>query len=206
MSDLISQLARVKVVPVITIHDLEDALPMSEALLEGGINVVEITLRTDCALDASKAIKANLPEMIVGVGTIITTDQIDQCVDFGADFVVTPGTSQKLASHLVKTGIPAIPGISTAGEAVTLLEYGFDFQKFFPAEANGGIPTLKAIGGPLPQIKFMPTGGIQKDMVRSYLDLPSVIATGGSWIVDKKSLANKDWAQITRNAKMAIEL
>ncbi len=206
MKNLISTLSKIKVVPVITIDDADDAIPMSEALLEGGINVVEVTLRTEEAVKAAEKIKAECPDMIVGVGTIITTDQIDWCVDFGADFVVTPGTSRKLAEHLVETGIPAIPGISTAGEAVTLLEYGFDFQKFFPAQANGGIPALKAIGGPLPQIRFMPTGGVSKDLVRPYLDVPSVVAVGGSWVVDTKSLADKNWAQITRHAEIAVSL
>ncbi len=206
MKKILSQLSDVQVVPVITIHDTNDALPMAEALLKGGCNVVEITLRSDAAIPAIKTIIKNMPDMVVGVGTVITTDQIDQCADIGADFIVTPGTSARLAEHLVKSAIPAIPGISTAGEAVTLLEYGFEVQKFFPAEANGGIPALKALSGPLPQITFMPTGGIKADMVRDYLDIPSVVAVGGSWVVDKKSLATQNWAQITLNAQKAKSL
>ncbi len=206
MTDLISILRETKVVPVITIHDVNDARPLAEALLAGGIRVAEITLRTDAALDAAKRIKADCPDMIIGIGTVITPAQIDQCADMGADFIVTPGTTNKLAAHLVKRGVPAVPGISTTGEAVGLMEYGFDFLKFFPAEANGGIAALKAIGGPLHQLKFMPTGGISEAMVRSYLDVPSVVAVGGSWIADSKSMANKDWDAITANAKRCAGL
>lgn len=201
MKNLISTLRDTKVVPVIAIQDVDDALPLAEALLEGGSNVAEITLRTEAALTAVKRIKSALPKMVVGTGTVITPDQIDQSLDAGADFIVTPGTTPTLAEHLISEGAAAIPGVSTTSEVVAMLEYGFDFLKFFPAEANGGVKTLKSFAGPLAQVSFMPTGGIKESAVRSYLDLPNVVAVGGSWITDKASLAAKDWTAITANAK-----
>ncbi len=206
MTNMYDKLRTAQVIPVIALDNADDAVPLADALAAGGIEVVEITLRTEAALAAAKQVIVNRPDIIVGIGTVITTEQIDQCVDIGADFIVTPGTSLRLAEKLASINVPAIPGISTAGEAVSLLEYGFDFQKFFPAEANGGVPSLKALAGPLPQIRFMPTGGISKDMARTYLDLPNVVAVGGSWVADKTSIATRDWAQITRNAKIATSL
>lgn len=200
MNDLMAILRNTKVVPVIAIQDAEDALPLAEALMKGGINVAEITLRTDAALTAARRIKTAFPEMIVGIGTVITTDHIDQSLDTGADFIVTPGTTPTLARHLISKGAAAIPGVSTTSEVVAMLEYGFDFLKFFPAESNGGVKALKDFSGPLPQVSFMPTGGIKENMVQSYLGLPNVVAVGGSWITDKTSLAKKDWKAITANA------
>ena len=206
MTDLIKKLSGINVVPVVTLHDAKDAVPLAKALQAGGINAIELTLRTDAAYEGIKAIaEANLG-ILLGVGTVIHKNQVDACAEIGVDFVVTPGTTPALIKAISEAGIPAIPGISTTGEAVAMIEAGYDFVKFFPAEANGGISTLKAIGGPLAQLRFMPTGGIGKDLVRPYLDVKSVVSVGGSWVADKDNLAAKNWDAITENAKIAQSL
>jgi len=195
-----------KVVPVVTIHDPNDAIPMSKALLAGGIKAIEITLRTPQAFDAIHAVRKSDLDIAVGVGTVINTEQVKTCSELGVDFLVTPGTTDSLIHAIKAAKLPVIPGISTCGEAVAMLEHGYEFVKFFPAEASGGIATLKAIGGPLPQLTFMPTGGISQDMVRSYLEVSSVVGVGGSWVCDKVSVSKKDWAQIAKNAQVAQTL
>lgn len=195
-----------KVVPVVALTDADDAVPMAKALMAGGINAIEITLRTPAAMQAVRNVMAAKTGISVGVGTIITTEQVAECAVLGVDFIVTPGTTPRLADAIAEHGVPCTLGISTVGEAVAMLERGYELVKFFPAEACGGITTLKAIGGPLPQLKFMPTGGIGQDKVANYLALNSVVCVGGSWVCDKVSVANKDWAQITAHAKIAQSL
>lgn len=206
MTGLIEKLNGIKVVPVVTLQDAADAVPLAKALQAGGINAIELTLRTEAAYDGIKAIAETDLGILLGVGTVIHKNQVDACADMGVDFVVTPGTTPALIEAISEAGIPAIPGISTTGEAVAMIEAGYDFVKFFPAEASGGIATLKAIGGPLTQLRFMPTGGIGKDLVRPYLDVKTVVSVGGSWIADKDNLSAKNWDAITENAKLAQSL
>lgn len=206
MTDLIKKLEGIKVVPVVTLHDAKDAVPLAKALQAGGINAIELTLRTEAALVGIKAIAEADLGILLGVGTVINTDHVKACAEIGVDFIVTPGTTPTLIKAIAEAGVPAIPGISTTGEAVAMMEAGYEFVKFFPAEASGGINTLKAIGGPLTQLKFMPTGGIGKDLVRPYLDLKTVVTVGGSWVADKDNLAAKNWNAITENAKFAQSL
>ncbi|MGB3457564.1 MAG: bifunctional 4-hydroxy-2-oxoglutarate aldolase/2-dehydro-3-deoxy-phosphogluconate aldolase [Litorimonas sp.] len=201
-----SPLTRSKVVPVVALDVPEDAEPLARALMAGGIEVIELTLRTPRAFEVVEALKAAETGIVLGVGTVVDTAQVERCARIGVDFLVTPGTTPKLADAIAANGLSAVPGISTVGEAVAMLERGYETVKFFPAEAAGGVPTLKAIGGPLPQLSFMPTGGIGRDDVRRYLDLPSVRCVGGSWVTDKASLAARDWDAITRNAKAATAL
>jgi len=200
------RLRRSQVVPVVALDHPSDAIPLADALLDGGIEVIELTLRTPNAMDVVKALKDANHDIMLGVGTVISTAQVEQCAKIGVDFIVTPGTTPRLADAIEANRVPCVPGISTVGEAVAMIERGYETVKFFPAEAAGGVSTLKAIGGPLPQLSFMPTGGIGRDDVRRYLDLPSVVCVGGSWVADKASLANHDWAAITRNAKLATAL
>lgn len=199
-------LRKSQVVPVVALNDPSDAVPLANALIDGGIEVIELTLRTPNALDVVMALKDADHDIMLGVGTVISTDQVERCAKIGVDFIVTPGTTSRLADAIEANRVPCVPGISTVGEAVAMIERGYETVKFFPAEAAGGVSTLKAIGGPLPQLSFMPTGGIGRDDVRRYLDLPSVVCVGGSWVADKDSLANRDWAAITRNAKLATAL
>lgn len=200
------RLRRSQVVPVVALDDPSDAVPLANALIDGGIEVIELTLRTPNALDVVKALMDADHDIMLGVGTVISTAQVEHCAKIGVDFIVTPGTTPRLADAIEANRVPCVPGISTVGEAVAMIERGYKTVKFFPAEAAGGVSTLKAIGGPLPQLSFMPTGGIGRDDVRRYLDLPSVVCVGGSWVTDKASLANRDWAAITRNAKLATAL
>lgn len=200
------RLRQSQVVPVVALDDPSDVVPLANALIDGGIEVIELTLRTPNALDVVRALKDADHDIMLGVGTVISTDQVERCAKIGVDFIVTPGTTPRLADAIEANRVPCVPGISTVGEAVAMIERGYETVKFFPAEAAGGVSTLKAIGGPLPQLSFMPTGGIGRDDVRRYLDLPSVVCVGGSWVADKDSLANRDWAAITRNAKLATAL
>ncbi|MEL6687527.1 MAG: bifunctional 4-hydroxy-2-oxoglutarate aldolase/2-dehydro-3-deoxy-phosphogluconate aldolase [Pseudomonadota bacterium] len=202
----LSRLKQSKVVPVVALDQPEDVVPLANALMEGGIHVIELTLRTPNAFEVIETLKAADLDVLLGVGTVISADQVERCAEIGVDFIVTPGTTPRLADAIEAKGLHAIPGISTVGEAVAMIERGYETVKFFPAEAAGGVTTLKAIGGPLPQLSFMPTGGIGKDDVRRYLDLSSVVCVGGSWVADKASLASRDWAAITANARLATSL
>ncbi|GHA91268.1 ketohydroxyglutarate aldolase [Algimonas arctica] len=202
----IQRLKLCQVVPVVALDSPDDAVPLADALMAGGIDVIELTLRTPNAFAVIEALKNAKHDILLGVGTVIDTKQVERCTQIGVDFIVTPGTTPRLADAISASHIPCVPGISTVGEAVAMLERGYDTVKFFPAEAAGGVSTLKAIGGPLPQLSFMPTGGIGRDDVRRYLDLSSVICVGGSWVADKASLAARDWETITRNAKIATQL
>lgn len=202
----IQRLKRCQVVPVVALDTPDDAIPLANALMAGGIDVIELTLRTPNAFTVIEAIKNAKHDILLGVGTVIDTAQVERLAKIGVDFIVTPGTTPRLADAIAAHALPCVPGISTVGEAVAMLERGYDTVKFFPAEAAGGVSTLKAIGGPLPQLSFMPTGGIGQTDVRRYLDLNSVICVGGSWVADKASLAARDWATITHHAKIATQL
>ncbi|RQW61448.1 bifunctional 4-hydroxy-2-oxoglutarate aldolase/2-dehydro-3-deoxy-phosphogluconate aldolase [Vibrio viridaestus] len=192
------------IVPVMVIENIEDALPMAKALSDGGINVFEITLRTDCALEAIKLIASELPDALVGAGTVITPEQYDQSVAAGAQFVLSPGFSVDLLKHANTTDVPFIPGVATPSEIMTAMSYGYDCLKFFPAEANGGVATLKAISAPLPDVRFCPTGGINANNAKSYLSLDCVATVGGTWMLDKAAMKEGNWARITELTKQAI--
>ena len=199
-------LSAARVVPVIEIDDAARAVDLGRALLAGGVRVAELTMRTPAALDALKAIKSDVPGLIVGMGTIIAPEQADAAKAAGADFLVTPGTTPRLAAAVLATGLPALPGIATVGEAIALLEAGFARQKFFPAEAAGGVAFLKSIAGPVPAITFCPTGGISVEKARDYLALSNVACVGGSWVAPRAMIASGDWASIENNARQAAAL
>ncbi len=200
------RLRRCQVVPVVDLDTPDDVIPLADALLDGGIDVIELTLRTPNAVDVIQALKDANHDIMLGVGTVISTEQVEQCAKIGVDFIITPGTTPRLLDAIEANSLPCVPGISTVGEAVAMIEHDFETVKFFPAETAGGVSILKAIGGPLPQLSFMPTGGIGRDDVRRYLDLSNVVCVGGSWVIDKTSLANRDWAAIACNAKVATSL
>ena len=192
------------IVPVMVIETIEDALPMAKALSDGGINVFEITLRTDCALEAIKLIAQELPNSLVGAGTVVNPEQYDQAVAAGAQFVLSPGFSVELLKHAKTTNVPFIPGVATPSEVMTAMSYGYECLKFFPAEANGGVNTLKAISAPLPNVRFCPTGGINATNAKSYLELGCVVTVGGTWMLDKTAIMEKNWPLITELTKKAI--
>ena len=194
------------VIPVLVIEKVEDALPLAKALYNGGLKVLEITLRTDAALDAIRAIKAGLPEAIVGAGTIIDGETLRAAVDAGSTFLVSPGVNESLLAAAKDCDVPLLPGVATPSEAMRLYEQGFTALKFFPAEAAGGAPMLKSIGGPLPQLAFCPTGGIDPEKAEKYLALNNVRCVGGSWMAPKDLVEQQQWTQIEQLAQVASQL
>ncbi len=194
------------VVPVMVIDNIDDAVPLAKALVEGGLRVLEITLRTAPALEAIKRIKASVPDAIVGAGTIINTQTLQASIEVGAEFIVTPGSTTAIIDAAQAAGIPILPGVNTPSEAMALLEKGITEMKFFPAEAAGGIPMLKSIAGPLPQIQFCPTGGVNPGNAKDYLSLKNVACVGGSWMAPADLVNSGDWDEITRRAREASAL
>lgn len=197
-------LATGPVVPVIVVNKLEHAVPMAKALVAGGVRVLEVTLRTDCAVDAIRAIANNVPDAIVGAGTVINPQQLADVIAAGAQFAISPGLTEPLLKAAVEGPIALIPGISTVSELMLGMDYGLREFKFFPAEANGGVKALQAIAGPFSQIRFCPTGGISLKNYRDYLALKSVLCVGGSWLVPNDALESGDYARITELAREAV--
>ncbi|KUL54890.1 keto-deoxy-phosphogluconate aldolase [Streptomyces sp. NRRL F-4489] len=194
------------VIPVVVLQDAADAVPLARALVAGGLPAIEVTLRTPAALDAIRAIAAEVPEAVVGAGTLRTPGQVAAASAAGARFLVSPGWSPRLLGALRDAGLPFLPGVSTVSEVVTLLDEGVNELKFFPAEAAGGTAYLKAMAGPLPQARFCPTGGIGPGTAPAYLALPNVGCVGGTWMLPDDALAAKDWPRITQLARRAAEL
>lgn len=194
------------VIPVLAVSDIASAKPLAHALAAGGLNVIELTLRTPIALDALKAMQDAEPELIIGMGTITTPAQAEASTKAGAAFLVSPGLTADLGQAMIDTGSPCLPGVATAGEAMAATEAGFTALKFFPAEPAGGIAYLKALAGPLPDLVFCPTGGISKDRAADYLALKNVACCGGSWIATNAQIAAGEWDAITENARFAASL
>jgi 2-dehydro-3-deoxyphosphogluconate aldolase/(4S)-4-hydroxy-2-oxoglutarate aldolase len=184
------------VVPVVVIDDVEDAVPLAEALVRGGLPLIEVTLRTAAAAAAIERIAAEVPDAIVGAGTVTTNRQISEALDAGARFLVSPGATPTLLDGLQASGVPFLPGTATASDIVALLERGITHAKLFPAEVVGGVAALKAFAGPFPQMRFCPTGGINFAKAREYLAQPNVVCVGGSWMVPKDAVAGGDWPSI----------
>ncbi|WP_409182163.1 bifunctional 4-hydroxy-2-oxoglutarate aldolase/2-dehydro-3-deoxy-phosphogluconate aldolase [Amycolatopsis sp. VS8301801F10] len=199
-------LALSPVMPVVVIDDADDAVPTARALLAGGIGVIELTLRTPVALTAIERVAAEVPDIVVGAGTVTSPEQAKQAADAGAKFLVTPGCTDAVLDAAFATGLPFLPGASTVSEAMRLAERGLTTLKFFPAEASGGAAFLKSIAGPLPQLQFCPTGGITLSSAPSYLALPNVGCIGGSWLTPAKLVADKDFAAIEKLAAEAAAL
>lgn len=194
------------VMPVMVINHVEHAVPLANALVAGGLKVLEITLRTPAALESIRRIKAEVPDAIVGAGTIINTQTLHQAIDAGAQFIVSPGITDSLLDASLTCGVPVLPGVITPSEVMRLLEKGLTAMKFFPAEAAGGIPMLKSIGGPLPQVTFCPTGGVNPKNAPEYLALNNVACVGGSWMAPADLVDASNWTEITRRASEASAL
>jgi 2-dehydro-3-deoxyphosphogluconate aldolase / (4S)-4-hydroxy-2-oxoglutarate aldolase len=194
------------VVPVMVIDEVRDAVPLARALVKGGLPVLEITLRTEAASDAIRAIKAEVEGAYVGAGTVLTRQQLVEMDKLGCAFAVSPGSSSALLAAAQDVTVPLLPGGVTASECMTLLEHGYRFQKFFPAEPAGGMAYLAALASPLPQIMFCPTGGITLESAPRFLKLSNVITLGGSWMAPKKLIAASDWAGIEKLAREAAAL
>lgn len=191
-------------VPVLVINRVEDALPIAKALIAGGINVLEVTLRTEAAIDAIKVIAKELPDALIGAGTVTTPEQLKAVTEAGAKFAISPGLTENLLVAANKGTCALIPGVSSISEMMTALEHGFDHLKFFPAETAGGPKAIKAIGGPFPQVTFCPTGGISKNNINDYLALGNVACAGGSWLASADIVKAQDWQKITENAEQAL--
>ncbi len=192
------------IVPVLVINKVEEALPIAEALLAADVKVLEVTLRTPAALDVISTIAKELPEAIIGSGTVTNRQQLQQSYDAGAKFAISPGLTKDLLQAGNEGNIALIPGISSISELMDGADYGYDHLKFFPAEASGGVQAIKSIGGPFPDIRFCPTGGININNVRDYLALPNVVCCGGSWLVSSEIVKNKHWSEITKLANQAL--
>ncbi|MFG3122969.1 bifunctional 4-hydroxy-2-oxoglutarate aldolase/2-dehydro-3-deoxy-phosphogluconate aldolase [Streptomyces sp. NPDC017615] len=194
------------VLPVVVLSDAADAVPLARALVAGGLPAIEVTLRTPAALDGIRAIAEEVPEAVVGAGTVITPEQVTRCVAAGARFLVSPGWTETLLAAMRESGVPFLPGVSTASEVVALLERGVREMKFFPARAAGGTAYLRSLAGPLPDARFCPTGGIAEASAPEYLALPNVGCVGGSWMVPADAVAAGDWARIEELARGAAGL
>ena len=194
------------VIPVLTIERAADAVPLARALVAGGLKVIEVTLRTKAAVEAIKAIAAEVPDCVVGAGTITRPSDIALAVAAGARYLVSPGTPPELAAALAEASVPVLPGCATVSEAMSLAARGFKVLKFFPAEASGGIAWLKSVAAPLPGATFCPTGGIDGKNAAAYLACPNALAVGGSWVAPKDAVAAGDWSRIEKLAREAAAL
>ncbi|WP_328860380.1 bifunctional 4-hydroxy-2-oxoglutarate aldolase/2-dehydro-3-deoxy-phosphogluconate aldolase [Streptomyces sp. NBC_00306] len=194
------------VVPVVVIENAADAVPLARALVSGGLPTIEVTLRTPAAPDAIRAIADEVPDAVVGAGTVISAHGVDAAMAAGARFLVSPGWTPTLLEAMQRSGVPFLPGVSTTSEVVALLERGVDEMKFFPAEAAGGTAYLRSLAGPLPQARFCPTGGISLASAPSYLALPNVGCVGGTWMLPADALAAKDWGRVEELAAGAAAL
>ncbi|PUB94091.1 keto-deoxy-phosphogluconate aldolase [Helicobacter pylori] len=205
MQDKIIEVLRISpIVPVVVIENIKDAVPLAQSLIEGGIPIIEVTLRSSCALEAIELIAKNVPEMHVGAGTILNPTQLEQAQNRGAEFLISPGLTPSLLEHAKKKNMPLIPGVSSSSEVMQALEWGYNALKFFPAEYCGGVKLLNAFSGPFKGVKFCPTGGISADNMRSYLNLENVLCVGGSWLTPKDLIQNKEWDKITEICKRAL--
>ncbi|MDU9764981.1 bifunctional 4-hydroxy-2-oxoglutarate aldolase/2-dehydro-3-deoxy-phosphogluconate aldolase [Helicobacter pylori] len=205
MQDKIIEVLQISpIVPVVVIENIKDAVPLAQSLIEGGIPIIEVTLRSSCALEAIELIAKNVPKMRVGAGTILNLTQLEQAQNRGAEFLISPGLTPSLLEHAKKKNMPLIPGVSSSSEVMQALELGYNALKFFPAEYCGGVKLLNAFNGPFKGVKFCPTGGISADNMRSYLNLENVLCVGGSWLTPKDLIQNKEWDKITEICKRAL--
>jgi 2-dehydro-3-deoxyphosphogluconate aldolase/(4S)-4-hydroxy-2-oxoglutarate aldolase len=198
--------ADLRVVPVVTVPSLEVAVPLARALADGGLPVIEVTLRSPVALDAIEAIRNELPEVLCGVGTLLEVADVKAAVEVGAQFLVSPGVTDRLLDAMLDTGLLCLPGAATPSEAMRLRDRGVRLAKFFPAEASGGAAALSALAGPIPDLSWCATGGITAASAPDYLALGDVVAVGGAWMVPAAAVTSGDWARVTALASQAASL
>jgi 2-dehydro-3-deoxyphosphogluconate aldolase / (4S)-4-hydroxy-2-oxoglutarate aldolase len=194
------------VIPVLTIERLGDAVPLARALVAGGVRVLEVTLRTPVAIEAAKAIIENVPDAVVGIGTILNADDLARAQALGASFGISPGATPDLLKAAAASGLPFAPGIATASEVMQALAHGFNLLKFFPGEQSGGIKALRALAGPFPDVRFCPTGGIGEANAAAWLAEPNVVAVGGSWLCPAADIRSGNWDGITAMCELAMKL
>jgi len=204
MNPILEQFQKLGIIPVVVIDDAKDAVPLAKALCEGGLPVAEVTFRTDAAEEAIRLMAEAYPEMLVGAGTVLTTEQVDRAVAAGSKFIVSPGLNPKVVKYCQEKNVPITPGTARPTDIEMALELGLDVVKFFPAEQNGGLPMIKAMAAPYTKVKFMPTGGINAKNLKSYLDFDKIIACGGSWMVPKDLVAAGDFEAIRNLTREAV--
>ena len=204
MNEIISQFQKLGIIPVVKIDNAKDAVPLAKALCEGGLPVAEVTFRTDAAEEAIRLMSEAYPEMLVGAGTVLTTEQVDRAVAAGAKFIVSPGLNPRVVKHCQEKNVPITPGTSSPTDIEAALELGLDVVKFFPAEASGGLAKIKAMAAPYTKVKFMPTGGINAKNLQSYLDFPKIVACGGSWMVSGDLINAGNFDEIKRLTREAV--
>ena len=206
LATITTQLQRLKVVPVIALDHAEDILPLADTLAQNGLSVAEITFRSPAAEEAIQLLRQQRPDFLIAAGTVLTSEQVFQAKNAGADFVVTPGFNPKIVQLCQDLGLPIIPGVNNPMAIEATLELGIDTVKFFPAEASGGVKMIKALLGPYAQLKIMPTGGIGLQNIQDYLAIPNVVACGGSWFVEKTLINAKNWSEINRLTQEVVTL
>ncbi|NUW70729.1 bifunctional 4-hydroxy-2-oxoglutarate aldolase/2-dehydro-3-deoxy-phosphogluconate aldolase [Vibrio coralliilyticus] len=202
--EMINKLKQFKVIPVIQINSVEQAIPLAKVLVENGLPVAEVTFRTEAAADAIKAMREAYPEMCIGAGTVLNAEQMEQAQQAGAEFVVAPGLNPNTVRRCQEVGMPIVPGVNSPSQVEQALELGLNFLKFFPAEASGGIAMVKSLLAPYVDVSLMPTGGIGKDNVNDYLAIERVVCCGGTWMVAPKLIENEQWEEIGQLVREAV--
>ena len=204
MADILKKIHGIGIVPVIALENVEDAAPLAQALCKGGLPVAEVTYRTACAHDAMIEMKKACPKMLVGAGTVLTKEQVDSALDAGAEFIVSPGLNPEIVRYCQEKNVPILPGTANASDIEVALSLGLTAVKFFPAEPLGGIKMISALAAPYTQMKFMPTGGVSPKNMKDYLSNPKIIACGGTWMIDKKAMQEKNFAKIEELTRQAV--
>lgn len=204
MNAVLEKIQKLAIVPVVVLNHVEDAEPVAKALCDGGLPVAEVTFRTDAAEESIRIMKEKFPNMLIGAGTVLTTDQVERAVNAGAEFIVSPGFNPNVVKYCQEKGVPVTPGVNNPTAIEAALELGLDVVKFFPAEASGGLKAIKAMAAPYVNLKFMPTGGIGIKNINEYLSFPKIIACGGSWMVSGDLVKNKEFDKITELTREAV--
>ena len=204
MDELLKKISSFGIVPVVKLDNAKDALPLAKALYDGWLPLAEITFRTAAAEASIRSLAEEMPEMLVGAGTVLTVDQVERAAAAGAKFIVTPGFNRKIVEHCLAKGLPVVPGCSGPSDMEAAMELGLEVVKFFPAEPSGGVEYLKAVAGPYTSLKFMPTGGVNADNLNAYLSLKNVVACGGSWMVKPELINAGDFAAVTELTRQAV--
>jgi len=205
MNKVLEEISLIGIVPVVKIDDAKDAAPLAKALCDGGLPCAEVTFRTAAAKEAISIMAKEYPDMLIGAGTVLTTKQVDDAIEAGAKFIVSPGLNPEVVKYCVDKGIPVTPGCANPSDIETALSFGLEVVKFFPAEAAGGLPMIKAMSAPYTGVKFMPTGGINASNINDYLAFPKIIACGGSWMVSDKLISSGNFEEITRLTAEAVQ-
>ena len=206
MNKVLEEISKIGILPVVVLEDAKDAKPLAQALCAGGLPCAEVTFRTEAAEESIRIMSESFPEMLVGAGTVLTTEQVDRAVNAGAKFIVSPGFDEEIVDYCLEKGITVLPGCATPSEVAKAVKRGLEVVKFFPAEQAGGLPMIKAMAAPYTMVKFMPTGGINPENVKDYLAFNKIFACGGSWMVKNTLVENQEFDKICELSKEAVTI